>query len=205
MLILLKRRFRPPQDVPPRETPEPLLNLPREVLHQDPDISRGLMLLKLTQNTLETWKTAWQRFKKPRTFSLFTMETIRFRKNLDPKTPEKLLYGDQLPAHDHAAWRLKHQPETKALLKILELAQLKPWHMMERSDITFIHNNSWELLKKLPGLDDRLGQPNIQFFAFGPHHNLSPDKWGIREVFKRGECRRSMLTILTDCSLQARW
>jgi hypothetical protein len=70
---------------------------------------------------------------------------------------------------------------------------------MERTDITFIHNNSWEVLKKLPGLNDRLGRPHTQFFAFGPHHSLSPDKWGVREVFKRGErdvqCSRSKLTV----------
>lgn len=205
VLVLLKGRFRPPQDALLHETPETLLKLPREVLHQDPDISRGLMLLRLTQSTFETWKTAWQRVKRPPlSFGLFTMETILFRKNIDQNTLDrKPLYGDQLPAHDHAAWRLKHQPETKALLKVLELAQLKPWHLMERSDITFIHNNSWEFLKKLPGLDDRLGR-HTQFFAFGPHHSLSPDKWGIREVFKRGECRRSMLTMLTDCSMQER-
>ena len=205
MLVLLKSKFRPPQDALPREIPETLLKLPREVLYQDPDISRGLMLLRLTQSTFETLKTAWQRGKKPLSFGLFTMETILFRKNIDQNTPDrKPLYGDQLPAHEHAAWRLKHQPETKALLKILELAQLKPWHLMERSDITFIHNNSWEFLKKLPGLEDRLGR-HIQFFAFGPHHSLSPDKWGLREVFKRGKRQRSMLTILTDCSMQERW
>jgi hypothetical protein len=188
VLVLLKEEFRPPQDARPCETPERLLSLPREVLYQDPDISRGLMLLKLTQSMFETLQTAWRPVKKKQlTFSLFTMESILFRKYLDQKTPDrKILFGDELPAHQHAAWRLKHQPETKALLKILELAQLKPWHLMERTDITFIHNNCWEFLKKLPGLHDRLGRPH-QFFAFGPHHSLSPDKWGVREVFKRGE------------------
>lgn len=113
------------------------------------------------------------------------METILYRK--------VKWYGDQLPAHEHAAWRLKHQPETKALLRILEIARLKPWHLMERTDITFLHNNSWEFLKKLPGLHDRLGRAHIQFFAFGPHHSLSSDKWGVREVFKRGKHRYYIL------------
>lgn len=197
--------FDPPQDARPRETPERLLGLPREVLYQDPDISRGLTLLNFTQSTLEMWQAAWPPVKKTQLFSLFTMETILFR-TPDHKTPDrKPWHGDQLPAHEHAAWRLKHQPETKALLKILELTHLKPWHLMERTDVTFIHNNSWELLKKLPGLNDRLGRPHTQFFAFGPHHSLSPDKWGVREVFKRGKRRRTMLTILIDCFMQGRW
>lgn len=202
MLVLLEKGFK---DARPRETPERLLSLPREVLYQDPDISRGLTLLNLTQSTFERWQTAWRPGKRPIAFSLFTMETILFRKVLDQKNPDrKPLHGDQLPVHDHAAWRLKHQPETKALLKILESTQLKPWHLMERTDITFIHNNCWEFLKKLPGLNDRLARPH-QFFAFGPHHSLSPDMWGVREVFKRGERQRSMLTILTDCFMQGRW
>ena len=205
MLVLLKLWFDPPRDARPRETPERLLGLPREVLYQDPDISRGLMLLNFTQSTLEMWQAAWRPGKKPLLFSLFTMETILFRAP-DQKYPErKPWHGDQLPAHEHAAWRLKHQPETKALLKILELTQLKPWHLMERTDVTFIHNNSWEFLKKLPGLNDRLGRPYTQFFAFGPHHSLSPDKWGVREVFMRGKRRRSMLTVLIDCFMQGRW
>jgi len=140
------------------------------------------MLLKLPQSMFGAWQTAFQPGGKQRTFSLFTMETILYR-----TTNGAIWHGDQLPADQHAAWRLKHQPETKALLKILKMAQLKPWHLMERTDITFLHNNSWELLKKLPGLNDRLGRPHIQFFAFGPHHSLPPDKWGVREVFKKGK------------------
>ena len=188
VLVLLKRRCSPSQDIrPPKPlpTPKPFVKLPREVLYQDPNIFRGLMLLKLRQSTFDAWQTACQPVGKPRSFSLFTMETVLCRKGK--------WHGDQLPAHEHAAWRLKHQPETKALLKILEMARLKPWHLMERTDITFLHNNSWEFLKKLPGLHDRLGCPHIQFFAFGPHHSLSPDKWGVREVFKRGKHRHYTL------------
>jgi len=188
MLVLLQRRFSASQHYRPRDpsrTSKPLIKLPREVLHQDPDISRGLAILKLPQSTFEAWQKAW---RKQRTFSLFTLEAILFRKNI----PAKTLYGDQIPAHEQAAWCIRHQPETKALLKILEMAQLKPWHLMERSEITFIHNNSWEFLKKLPGLNDRLARLHTQFFAYGPHHSLSPDKWGVREVFKRGKRRCSM-------------
>jgi hypothetical protein len=95
VLVLLKRRFSPSQHARPREplpTLEPLIKLPREVLHQDPDISRGLMLLKLPQSTFERWKTAWQPVRKPRSFSLFTMETILFR-----TVVRKIWHGDQLP------------------------------------------------------------------------------------------------------------
>lgn len=204
MLILLNRRFTPQHAChrKPSPTPESLIELPREVLHRDPDISRGLMLLKLPQRTFKVWQTAWQPVGRPRSFSLFTMETILYRS----QTPDgKTLHGDHLPAHEHATWGLKHQPETKALLKILGMAQLKPWHLMERTDITFIHNNAWEFLKKLPGLNDRLGRPQTQFFAFGPHHSLSPDKWGVREVFKRGESWRSVFTIRADRSMQGLW
>lgn len=87
--------------------------------------------------------------------------------------------------------------ETKLLHTIMEKCRAKNVGHKADVRVVFIHVGSLKTLHKLPALVERRNKrPDLQFFTYGSHETVSPQRWGIHEIFVLG--RHCQLLISSD-------
>lgn len=53
----------------------------------------------------------------------------------------------------------------------------------------FIHVGAFASFNTFPALAERRSKrPDIQFYTYGTHESISPERWGIREIYLFGKC-----------------
>lgn len=153
-----------------------------------PSIYRGLLHLRLSDPIREA--LANRTSKELRSFSVFTLESACFLKeNLvrNPGETNEVLHIDKITADLYPKYGIPQTEETVALIKsMINLSYACKPLMYGSARVVFIHNSAWDMLSKLPGLDQRKTFLGTWFYAYGPFHGLHPNYWGIREIFKRG-------------------
>jgi hypothetical protein len=78
--------------------------------------------------------------------------------------------------------------ETEWLTSILDVCQAKNVGLKILARVLFIHVGALKKLQNLPDLVDRRSKhPEIQFYTYGTHESVVPERWGIREIFPIGE------------------
>jgi len=77
--------------------------------------------------------------------------------------------------------------ETRWLLSILSHCRAKDAGRKADVRVVFVHVGAMKTLYKLPALVERRSRrPEIQFFTYGTHESVSPERWGIHEIFPLG-------------------
>ncbi|KAG8759505.1 hypothetical protein FRC14_005793 [Serendipita sp. 396] len=175
-----------------------------------PAVVRGARLLRFPKELGIVFKRRKSILPVTR-YTLYTAESLAFRFTeddiasfiLNSKIASLVDYKKN-PTHideiapDHHALRwfpqgekpkllVNHSDETQALIEIMKKLDIQSKAPMRGdTNIVFIHNGSWEMLKHFKGLGDRKSRPDVWFYAYGPYHALHSSLWGVRQVFKRG-------------------
>ncbi|EGO03137.1 hypothetical protein SERLA73DRAFT_158732 [Serpula lacrymans var. lacrymans S7.3] len=77
--------------------------------------------------------------------------------------------------------------EANLLKAVLEKCGAPDVGYSAEARVVFVHNGALSTLHKLPALAERRGQRSeVRFFTFGTHETVSPDRWGVREIYPIG-------------------
>jgi hypothetical protein len=77
--------------------------------------------------------------------------------------------------------------ETDLLISILDRNGAKNAGFKGDVRLIFLHVGAMKSLSHLPALaEKRNKQPQIRFYTYGSHENVTPLRWQIREVFPIG-------------------
>ena len=79
--------------------------------------------------------------------------------------------------------------ETNYLMSVME--QCRAGHVPTKTTtvarVVFIHVGALKTVHKLPGLSERRGKhPSVRFYTYGTHDSVTPQFWGIREIWPCG-------------------
>jgi hypothetical protein len=78
--------------------------------------------------------------------------------------------------------------ETNSLIEILDRNGAKNVGLKGEVRVVFLHVGGMKSLPHLPGLaEKRSKQPQIRFYTYGTHEDVTPSRWHMREVFPIGE------------------
>lgn len=100
-----------------------------------------------------------------------------------PNRPYCLWYANADGVHPSRGY------ETKLLQTFLTICKARDVGIKADVRAVFVHIGALATLYKLPALAERrYKRPDLRFYTYGSHENVSPDRWGIREIFPLGMC-----------------
>lgn len=98
-----------------------------------------------------------------------------------PNRPYCLWYANADGVHPSRGY------ETKLLQTFLTICKARDVGIKADVRAVFVHIGALATLYKLPALAERrYKRPDLRFYTYGSHENVSPDRWGIREIFPLG-------------------
>lgn len=148
---------------------------PKSKTWNKPSFQRGYRILRFPMQLLS------QLQRRKMTYTVFTEESLSLRYG----TPRNVC---EIPPSKEAPekYGIYHREETLALIAVMDELQFTPCPAVKSSNIVFIHNGAWNMLRHFLGFHARLSDQKTWFFCYGPYHALDSRLWGVREVFKRG-------------------
>ena len=79
--------------------------------------------------------------------------------------------------------------ETTALRTVLGALKAKDVGYKADVRVIFVHVGALKTFHRLPVLAERRAkQPEMRFYSYGTHESVSPERWGIHELFPLGTC-----------------
>jgi hypothetical protein len=107
--------------------------------------------------------------------------------------PKRIATYMARPNRSYCVWwlggdgRNEYGLETKLLHSVLQRCRAKD--VGHKADVraVFVHVGALKTLHKLPALAERRSKRfDVQFFSYGTHHSVIPERWGIHEIYPLG-------------------
>lgn len=106
------------------------------------------------------------------------------------KFPQLLAQWLSTSARGYCVWSSPDGPsdmETTLLKMVLGRCNAQDIGLDADARLVFIHVRALTSLDKIPRLNERRSKrPEVRFYLYGTHSSVSPERWGIREIFPLG-------------------